>query len=384
MNTLELTKKLISIPSFVDQRTDERKIGEWIYSYLKQFKWLEVKKQPVVNGRFNVIAKDNYPPRLLICGHTDTVQPKQGWNFNQFKGIEKEDKIYGLGATDMKGNIAALLSALDSLKRTRGLMILFYIDEEYDFLGMKKFIKEYRTKIRPKLVASLDGGNLKIGNGCRGLIEIDLIAQGKTGHAARPENGENAILRSTKAIEKLTSILKKSFSDNDLGITTCNLAYLRGGLNLGKDKNNNLLIGKEGNNIADVAEFVLDVRATTKKLDANKLIQFVKKCLKQQKLKLLETKVRHNLGSWLTSKQALKNVEQLIDKTTPIKYAKINKIGYIDTQMLWKAFNKVPCFTFGAGENRLAHRPNEYVKIAKLEKCRKVVFDLINQFANGK
>lgn len=384
MKAVKLTKKLISIPSFVDQKTDERKIGEFICGYLKQFKWLEIEKQPVINGRFNIIAKDKYPTSLLLCGHMDTVQPKQGWKFDQSKEIEKDGKIYGLGATDMKGNVAALLSALDNLKETKGLMMLFYIDEEYDFWGMKKFIKKYQTRIKPKLIVSLDGSDLKIGNGCRGLIEVSFTAQGKTGHAARPEDGKNAILRSTKAIEKLISVLKRDFSDNGLGITTCNLAYLRGGLNLGRNRNGNLLIGKEGNNIADVAEFVLDVRPATEKLNASKLVKIVKNYLETEGLKLLDFKIRHDLGSWLTLKKSLKNVKELIAKTIPVKYTNIGKTGYIDTQMLWEAFSKVPCFTFGAGENRLAHRPNEYIKITELKKCQELIFNLISQFANGK
>jgi len=314
----------------------------------------------------------------------DTVQPKQGWKFDQFKGIKKDGKIYGLGTTDMKGGLATLLSNLNIFKETKGLMILFYIDEEYDFLGMRQFIKEYQGKIKPKLIVSLDGGDLQIGNGCRGLIEVGFAVQGKTGHAARPISGKNAILKSAKAIEKTISILKKDFSSKKLGITTCNLAYLRGGLDLGKDKRGNLLIGKEGNNVADMAEFILDVRPASEKLNASKLVEMVKKYLEKEDLKLLSFKIRHDLGSWLTPKRALKNVEPIIAKTTKAKYANIGKTGYINTQMLWQAFDKVLCFTFGAGEGRLAHKPNEYIEITKLIKCQKAISNLIRQFAEGR
>lgn len=380
MELVRLTKQLISMPSYVDNNTDERKIGEFIYGYLKQFKWLEVKKQPVINGRFNIIAKDTYPTRLLLCGHMDTVQPKQGWKTNQFKGIIKIRKIYGLGASDMKGNLAAILCALDNFQKTKGLMILFYIDEEYDFLGTKKFLEEYKKKIKPKLIVSGDGGNLKIGRGCRGLIEINFIVQGQTGHAARPDSGKNAIEWSFKSISNLKKYLKK-FSNKELGKTTLNLAFSQGGLNFGQDKDDGLILGREGNNIADVSEFVIDIRPASLKITAPEIVNKVRCFLKNNGLKLVKAKIRHDLRPWLTKNEEINNVLSIIGKETPVKFSGPEARGFIDIQMFWETFNKIPCLSFGAGEESLAHRPNEFVRIEELEKAKTVFSGIITQLA---
>jgi len=142
MNTIQLTKKLISIPSWVDKKTNEEKIGEFIYQYLQQFSWLTVQKQKVLGKRFNIIAKDRYPTELLLIGHMDTVQPKINWKTNPVKPVIKNSRLYGLGATDMKSGLASILNAITQ-SPTQGVMTLFYIDEEYDFLGSKKFLKEF-------------------------------------------------------------------------------------------------------------------------------------------------------------------------------------------------------------------------------------------------
>jgi succinyl-diaminopimelate desuccinylase len=379
MDVIELAKQLISIPSWVDGETDERKIGEFIYSYLRQFSWLKVKKQPVADGRFNVIAKDSYSTQLLLCGHMDTVQPKIGWKTNQFEGIIKNENLYGLGASDMKGNLAAILAALKKVKGTKGLMLLFYIDEEYDFLGTKKFLKEYKNKIKPKLIVSGDGGNLKIGNGCRGLVEIDFVVQGQTGHAARPWSGKNAIEWSYKAISDLKNYLEK-YSERELGKTTLNLAFLQGGLNLGQNENDNLILGREGNNIADVTEFVLDIRSASLQVDAKKIVKRVKTFLDKNGLRLAKPKIRHDLKPWITKIREIKPVVSLIKKETPIKYSAADQRGFIDIQMFWEAFNKVPCISFGAGEESLAHQPNEFVRLSELKEAEKVFAKIINQF----
>lgn len=369
MNVTNFTKKLVSIPSFVGQGFDEQKIGEFLYKFLKSLKNFAVIKQPVENNRFNIILKDKYPTKLLICAHIDTVQPKGN---NALKPRVRGEKLFGLGSTDMKGSLAALICALGKVQKTKGLMLLLYVDEEYDFLGMKKFIDEYRSKINPKLIISADGYNLSIGNGCRGLIEINFQVKGKTAHASKPQNGKNAILGSINAINELKNIIEK-YRDNMLGKTSCNLAYIQGGLDLGKG------IGREGNNVADIAEFVLDIRPADPKLNAKRVVEIFKSLIEKEGLKLINYKIRHDFGLWMTPKNKLKKVEKITGKN----YLGLGSFGFIDTQMLWQVFNKVPSITFGAGNLEMAHKENEYVFIPNLLKAEGKYSALIHSFGGG-
>ena len=129
MNTIQLTKKLVSIPSFVEGSNNEKKLGEYIFKYLSQFSWLTVRKEYINKNRFNVIAWDKFPTKVLICDHIDTVQIQSGWKTNPFKPTVENEKIYGLGTSDSKGNIATLLSAIENVGSSKGLMYLSYVDD---------------------------------------------------------------------------------------------------------------------------------------------------------------------------------------------------------------------------------------------------------------
>ncbi len=112
MTELELVKKLITIPSFVDELNNEAQLCEYVYAYVRNLniKDLKVSKQIVEGARFNIIASKGVNPTVLVAGHLDTVQPRASWNSNPFEPVVKGDRLYGLGAADMKGSLAAFLT----------------------------------------------------------------------------------------------------------------------------------------------------------------------------------------------------------------------------------------------------------------------------------
>lgn len=364
--TLELTKQLVSIPSWVGTGCDEIKVGQFIYDWLRANTTLSVIKQPVVGGRFNVIATDAYPARTVLAGHMDTVENRAGWTTDPWTPTLKNDRLYGLGATDMKGSLAAMLTAVSEAKNTKGLMVLCYIDEEYDFAGMRAFVKEYADKIKPELIVSLDGSAGQVGIGCRGLIEVSFRLRGRSGHAGRPELGVNAITTGINCVAKLKRQLATKYANPVLGPTSLNLAYCQGGLDQGKG-----IYGRQGNNIADLAEFVLDIRPATDQLDANLVKKILLQYAQAAKLTLEDWSVRHDLGSWLTPQEKLAGLG-LLGRFEA-------SLGYIDLQMLWSAFGQIPCCTIGAGNLELAHTPNEYVDLENLEITQQLVVDILQR-----
>src|SRR3989338_3204167 len=145
MEEINLLKKLISIPSYVDEdkNADESKLGEYIGNFLaSECKWFILSKQKVVNNRFNIIANDGYNPKIIFVCHMDTVKPA-GNIENNFQARIVGNKLFGLGASDMKGGIAALLYAIKKVGSTKGVTLIFDCDEEYYFSGIKKLLAEY-------------------------------------------------------------------------------------------------------------------------------------------------------------------------------------------------------------------------------------------------
>lgn len=361
----ELTCQLISIPSWVGKGCDETNIGEYVYDWLCANTTLTVIKQPVVGSRFNVIATGKGDIKTLIVGHMDTVENRAGWITEPWTPTIKGGRLYGLGATDMKGSLAAGMVALSESQNTDGTMFLAYCDEEYDFAGMKSFVNCYRDKIKPNVVISLDGYVDVVGNGCRGLIEVCFKLRGKSGHAGRPEMGVNAITSGINLVTKLKRQLAAKYSDPILGTSTLNLAYCQGGLDLGNGS-----VGRQGNNIADLAEFVLDIRPASTKLTAQKVNEVITSYLPGTKLKLEDWIVRHNLGPWSTNSASITKKTSL---TSP--YETFG--GYVDTQMIWETFNQPTCLAIGASTRSVAHSPNEYVEVMDLEKTKENVLSIL-------
>lgn len=367
-NLINLTKKLISIPSWVDDKTNEAKIGDFIFDFLKSNSNLIVTKQTVTQNRFNIIATLGDNVESLVIGHIDTVQPSKSWTKNPTNPEIINNKLYGLGSADMKSGIAVMLMSAISKNLKPNTMFLFYIDEEYDFLGMNAFIKKYKNKIKPKIIISLDGFNSSIGNGCRGLIEISCTIKGKSGQAAVPKYGINAISNSFIILNKLDLWLSK-FNNPLLGTTTLNIAYINGGQNQG-EINGQLKLGKQGNIIADICQFVIDIRPSDSDLDSKKIIKFIDQESNKLGIKLSDYSIRYDYKSWLTPKELIN-----INETN---FGKIDQTGYIDVQLLWQTFNKIPCFTLGAGLIENAHQADEFVEVNKLLKLQQTINNLLN------
>lgn len=111
----EILKKLIAIPSVTGNEHD---IAIYIADYLRQCGVDSVELQPVEGKRLNVVAHlkgEKVGPVVLLTGHMDTVAPGEGWRTDPFKATERDGRIYGRGAADMKGGIDALSS--ESIKR---------------------------------------------------------------------------------------------------------------------------------------------------------------------------------------------------------------------------------------------------------------------------
>jgi acetylornithine deacetylase/succinyl-diaminopimelate desuccinylase-like protein len=148
-----------------------------------------------------------------------------------------------------------------------------------------------------------------------------------------------------------------------------NLAYIYGGQNKGNSEDQ-LLVGQQGNIIADVCRFVLDIRPSRPELTAQKVINFITAESKKFNVSVAKVTIRHDLGSWSTPREQIK----LGGLKLPFRPA--GKTGYIDVQMLWQNFNQVPCFTIGAG-NLMAHKPDEYVEVENIKKLAKIAKKLI-------
>lgn len=381
---VNLAQKLISIPSYNDHLYNDSMMSEFIFCYLKKnFPYLSVIKQKVTKNRFNIIATDNFPAQLVFACHLDTTEPKVGGKYPSLEPTIIKNRLYGLGAKDMKGGIAALLSALKKFKKTCGLCLIFYIDEEYELLGMKKLVSKFKFRnFKPKLILAPES-KFKIGNAHRGIVGINFKVLGQSAPAARPCLGKNAIFGGFNAIKFLEKKLSsRLFCHHQMGNPILNLAYLSGGV-LREVKGKEILISKHLNNVPDVAEFGISCRTTTKKLKAKLILAYIKNYLKENGFKLLDYKIIHDFPPSYVSSAKLKVLEKIIiAEEKKVEYNDPKNSGFNDVQLLAEKYN-VPFVNFGPKGAR-NHQSDEYVELESLKKTQKIFEKIIDYYCHRK
>ena len=217
MNVTELTRKLIDIPSVTGA---EKLVGLFLKSHLEGLGYV-VEMQEVENDRFNVFATTGAWPRVVLSTHLDTVPP-------HIVSSENEEKIFGRGACDAKGIIAAQIVAAERLREegVQEIGMLFTVDEEQGSLGAQL---ANRTKIEqpPEYLINGEPTDNKLASATRGSLRLKLRTKGRAAHSAYPEQGESAI---EKLLDVLESVRKCQWpSDRLLGETTCNIGVIGGG-----------------------------------------------------------------------------------------------------------------------------------------------------------
>ena len=199
-DAFNLLKELIAIPSF---SKEEDKTADLIQKFLHQ---KNIKAHRYLN---NVWAKNkNFDPHkftLLLNSHHDTVKPNNGYTIDPFEAIEKEGKLYGLGANDAGGALVSLLSAFTFFyDADLPYNIIFAATAEEEISGKNGI--EILLPHLPGIKAAIVGEPtlMKMAVAEKGLLVLDCMAHGKAGHAARDE-GLNALYIAMKDISWLST-----------------------------------------------------------------------------------------------------------------------------------------------------------------------------------
>lgn len=348
LNLLSLTKTIVSIRSDITSERNEGNLVKYITRYLSKIPGLEVEKQIVSKGRCNIVAvKGN--PDIFLLGHMDTVPVSKDV---QLKPKILNGRLYGRGSVDMKAGLAQMLLLSKELDN---IGLIFTVDEEYQFLGMKKLITGF--KYRPKLIINLEPTDLDIVNGCRGICEFELEVKGKSAHSSIKLEGINAVERTIEFCSSLEKNLRKK---DTFGRTTLNLAYINGG---------SLIDGKivsVGNVVPDFTKVLIEIRFGYEGINWKKLKKEILKEAKRQGITVKRIKLNFLLGSMYSKGKYLREFEkELKEKIKKIVYKDVNRTGYFEAQML-QELCKCECIVFGAGPSTQAHKSDEFVDIKQL------------------
>ena len=222
-------------PELVPGGSGEAAIARYVADHLRAV-GVEVQLQEVRPGRFNVVGILRGRGRgksLMLNGHLDTVGVA-GME-DPFVARIEDGRLYGRGAQDMKGGVAAALAAVAGLAkepRLEGDVVLAAVaDEEYQSAGIRVLLREVRTDA----AIVMEPTGLEVVTAHKGFVWADVETQGRAAHGGRPEDGRDAIAfmgRVLGQIELLQAKLEAGPRHALLGSGSVHASLISGGQEL--------------------------------------------------------------------------------------------------------------------------------------------------------
>ena len=327
---VELLKQLISTPSVSREETDAANI-------LADF--IEKCVLPCERIGNNLLVReelDEEKPTVLLCAHIDTVKPVSTWTRDPFTPTVEGDRLYGLGSNDCGGGLVSMLQAYRCLRgRATKYNLVYLASCEEEVSGQNGFslALPHLPKIDVAIVGEPTGMQPAIAE--KGLMVIDGIAHGKSGHAARNE-GVNAIY---EALDDLVWLRDHQFRKKSLllGQTKMTVTVLNS--------------GTQHNVVPDECRFIIDVRPN-EFYQNEYLFNFLQKHMKKCELKA---------RSFRLSSSHIPVGHPLVQRCI-----KMGMVPFGSPTLSDQALMPFPSFKLGPGDSARSHSADEYICISEI------------------
>lgn len=290
---------------------------------------------------------DPAKPTLLLNAHIDTVKPVSTWTRDPFMPTVEGDYLYGLGSNDCGGGLVSLLQvyrALRDVPTPYNLVYLASCEEEVGGANGFSLALPELPPIDVAIVGEPTGMQPAIAE--KGLMVIDGVAHGKSGHAAR-EEGVNAIYEALDDLLWLRDYRFRKVSDL-LGPTKMTVTVINS--------------GTQHNVVPDECRFVIDVR-TNEYYKNEYLFAFL-----QKQMKKCELKAR----SFRLSSSHIPEEHPLVQRCL-----QLGMVPFGSPTLSDQALMPFPSLKLGPGESARSHSADEYILISEIEKAIKTYIELI-------
>lgn len=341
---ISLLKQIIAIPSMSG---DEELLSRFLENWLRE-------RDFIVNKQNNNIwvesIIDESLPKILLNSHMDTIKVVSGWTIDPYLAEEEENRIYGLGSSDAGGSMVSLIFAFIDLAkqndRNYNLVLLISAEEENSGPNGISTALEEIGKIDLAIVGEPTEMEMAICE--RGLVVVDCLAKGKSGHVAHQE-GDNAIY---KAIEDIERIKKLEFDRKSdlLGEVQVEITQIEAGY--------------QHNVIPDECRFVIDIR-TNELYNNEEVVDILKK-------EIISEVVPRSFRLRSSS----------IDPGHPL-VRKAEAMGipcFGSRTMSDQALIPAPSIKIGPGKSSLSHQPDEYIVKDDIIKAINLYINLLENF----
>ena len=364
---IKLTQELIRINS-ENPPGKERNIARYVYSFLKNsgYRPFIVEFARKRSNVWCLLKSRNSLKRILISPHLDTVPAGDNWKTSPFAGKIINNRIYGRGASDCKGNLAVALFVLAVLKEKarvfKNLDVIFAAtcDEE---TGSQFGFKPLLNKILPLDYALiLDGREFEIVRAQKGLLHLRINILGKKAHGAYPEKGTNAIKQAMRAYQEISRWVCSVNKKDKKARLSLNIGRING--------------GEKVNIVADKCAVDLDFRFA-KDMRSGKFLAKIKtlvhKAAKKFSLEVLSFQRQASGRKDRTLSRALK--ASLTKNNIPVRSPMCKGA----TALSFLENKGVASFIFGFASLGQAHATDEYIEINNLRKGAQVLKDFLTR-----
>jgi acetylornithine deacetylase len=385
-DTAKLLSELIALPSvnpaFLppgDVRAGEQRVADFV-AVTAARAGLEIEFQKALPGRVNLIArlrpKNRISRTILLAPHLDTVPAAHE---NQFMPRREGDRLFGRGACDTKGSVAAMLSALCDLaksgQRPRETEIIFagLVDEESAQAGSRALVRSSVFKrlgdlmsspgsLKPGLQTRLaivgEPTSLQVVTAHKGNIWLQLETRGKAAHGSRPELGRNAVHAMARVVDALetdyAALLRKRRNHPLLGHATVNVGTICG--------------GTQPNIVPDACTLTVDRRTLPGETEAE-VQREIESFLARKKLHAIFSSARTAPCLPMETAANLPLVRQFLQNAGQRKPAGVH--FFCDAAIL--AEGGIPSVVFGPGDIAQAHTADEWISLRSLERAREML-----------
>jgi acetylornithine deacetylase len=386
VDATEILKKLIAIPSvnpmgrpvsgpefFEGQIT--RFLGEFFQDL--GVPWQSVEAVP---GRSNVLARFESPAGAahttsLLDAHQDTV-PVDGMTIDPFDPIVRDGRMYGRGACDVKGGMAAMLAAFARLVRERhsraaNVLLSCTCDEESTILGVSDLVKLWSEPARriplcprqPDAAIVAEPTDLDVVVAHRGATRWKIRTAGRACHSSRPSDGVNAIYRMARVLtylEEFAERLPQTIPAHPLcGPATLSVGLIQGGISV--------------NTVPDECTIEIDRRVIPGE-DGHEVIRQVADYLRERLDFEPEMLPPWITGAPLSDEMNGPLADQLIEQIAAVA-GPHRKVGVLyGTHASRISASGVPSVVFGPGSIAQAHTKDEWISLSELEQAAEVYY----------
>jgi succinyl-diaminopimelate desuccinylase len=307
---------------------------------------------------------------LFVC-HLDVVGAVESdWKYAPFGGIERSGVLYGRGSADMKGGIAAVVTAIrqiidSGVKLGGDIIFLAAAGEETDSCGAKRFVSRFGSKL-PKLSGVIvpEPTDFAVVTAHRGILWVKVKTVGKAAHGSTPELGVNAIGSMRALLGELENYRIRYEPHKLLG--GCSMSI------------NTICGGETINIVPDKCEAGIDIR-TLPGQNHQEIIEDFEKIFAKLKRKDVKFKASVSVVREVGALETDSDSSFVKDICSVVGVSETKAVGFTTDGPHFSSLG-VPVVIFGPGKSNVCHKPDEYIKIADVEKAVEYYKQIILRF----